>query len=85
MSSARNTSPMLLLTKPGTGVKAIPLHLRVVCYLRERNDNTHKVTSPLPDMEAILRRVARRPFRSLIDGKDAYEQIRVELVEMTRR
>ncbi|CDO74639.1 hypothetical protein BN946_scf184822.g2 [Trametes cinnabarina] len=78
VSSARNTSPMLLLTKPGTGVNGIPPRLRVVCDLRERNANTRKVTSPLPDMEGILRRIARRPFRSLIDGKDAYEQIRVE-------
>ena len=69
---------MLLLTKPGTGVKGIPPKLRVVCDLRERNANTKKLTSPLPDMEGILRRVSRHPYRSLIDGKDAYEQIRVE-------
>ncbi|THH28476.1 hypothetical protein EUX98_g5724 [Antrodiella citrinella] len=78
MSTARNTSPMLLLTKPGTGVKGIPPRLRVVFDLRERNQNTEKVVSPLPDMEGILRRMARKPYRSLIDGKDAYEQIRVE-------
>lgn len=78
MTNARNTSPMLLLTKPGTGVKGIPPRLRVVCDLRERNANTHKVTSPLPDMEGILRRISRKPYRTLIDGKDAYEQIRVE-------
>ena len=78
MTNARNTSPMLLLTKPGTGVKGIPPRLRVICDLRERNANTHKVTSPLPDMEGILRRISRRPYRSLIDGKDAYEQIRIE-------
>ncbi|KAJ2959335.1 hypothetical protein NUW54_g14483 [Trametes sanguinea] len=36
-------------------------------------------------MEGILRRVSRKPFRSIIDGKDAYEQIRVapEHVERT--
>jgi len=28
-------------------------------------------------MEGILRRVARKPYRSTIDGQDAYEQIRV--------
>ncbi|KAL7284496.1 hypothetical protein ACG7TL_001787 [Trametes sanguinea] len=85
MTTARNTSPMLLLTKPGTGVKGVPPRLRVVCDLRERNANTIKVTSPLPDMEGILRRVSRKPYRSLIDGKDAYEQIRVapEHVERT--
>lgn len=73
MTSARNTSPMLLLTKPGTGTKGVPPRLRVVCDLRERNANTQKVTSPLPDMKGILRRIARRPYRSMIDDKDAYE------------
>ncbi|KAJ3002682.1 hypothetical protein NUW54_g5715 [Trametes sanguinea] len=58
MTSARNTSPMLLLTKPGTGVNGVPLRLRVVCDLCEQNANTIKVTSPLPDMEGILRRVS---------------------------
>ena len=78
MSNAPNTAPMLLLMKPGTGTKGVLHWLRVVCDLREQNANTHKVTSPLPDMEAILRRVSRKPYRTLIDGKDAYEQIRVE-------
>lgn len=85
MTSARNTSPMMLLTKPGTGINGVPPRLRVVADLRERNDNTIKLTSPLPDMEAILRRVSKRKYRSLIDGKDAYEHIRVipEHVERT--
>lgn len=77
MTSARNTSPMMLLTKPGTGVNGVPARLRVVADLRERNANTAKLTSPLPDMEGILRRVSRKKYRSLIDGKDAYEHIRV--------
>ena len=78
MTTARNTSPMLLLTKPGTGKNSVPPRLRVVADLRERNKNTKKLSSPLPDMEGILRRLARKPYRSLMDGKDAYEQIRVE-------
>ncbi|THG93109.1 hypothetical protein EW026_g8033 [Hermanssonia centrifuga] len=78
MSNARNTSPMLLLTKPGTGIRDIPPKLRTVFDLRERNDNTIKVTSPLPDMEGILRRIAKKRFRSSLDGKDAYECIRIE-------
>src|SRR5262249_17471590 len=51
----------------------------------ERNANTVKVTSPLPDMDGILRRVARKPYRTSMDGKDAYECIRVkpEHVERT--
>ncbi|KAL7280814.1 LOW QUALITY PROTEIN: hypothetical protein ACG7TL_005758 [Trametes sanguinea] len=34
--------------------------------------------SATSDMDAILRRLSRKRYRSLIDGKDAYEQIRVE-------
>ncbi|PSR74038.1 hypothetical protein PHLCEN_2v10177, partial [Hermanssonia centrifuga] len=78
MSSARNTCPMLLLTKPGTGIRDIAPRLRTVFDLRERNDNTVKVTSPLPDMEGILHRIAKKPYRSSLDGKDAYECIRIE-------
>ncbi|PSS18923.1 hypothetical protein PHLCEN_2v3139 [Hermanssonia centrifuga] len=78
MSSARNTCPMLLLTKPGTGIRDVAPRLRTVFDLRERNENTVKVTSPLPDMEGILRRITKKPFRSSLDGKDAYECIRIE-------
>jgi hypothetical protein len=35
------------------------------------------LASPLPDIETILRNVVSHKFRSLVDGKDAYEQIRV--------
>lgn len=77
MSNARVTSPMLLLTKPGTGIRGVPPRLRCVFDLRERNKNTVKVTSPLPDMDGILRRVSKKPFRSSMDGKDAYECIRI--------
>ncbi len=78
MSNARNTCPMLLLTKPGTGIRDVPPWLRTVFDLCERNDNTIKVTSPLPDMEGILRQIAKKPYRSSLDGKDAYECIRIE-------
>ncbi|KIM51986.1 hypothetical protein SCLCIDRAFT_33007 [Scleroderma citrinum Foug A] len=55
MTAARNTCPMLLLPKPGS-----PPHLRVVVDLCERNKNTRKLSSPMPDMDGILRRVARK-------------------------
>ena len=44
-----------------------------------------KRSSPLPDIDGILRRVAKGRYRSILDGKDAYEQIRVvpEHVERT--
>src|ERR1700742_3925920 len=50
---------------------------RTVFDLRERNANTKKLSSPLPNIEAILTNVLRHKYRSIIDGKDAYEQIRI--------
>jgi len=50
ITSAGNTVPMLLIPKPSTN----PLELRTVVDLREQNKNTHKQTSPLPDMEGML-------------------------------
>ena len=44
---------------------------------QEQNANTHKLALPLPDIEEILCEVSKHKYRSLIDGKDAYEQIRV--------
>lgn len=44
----------------------------------EQNANTHKLTSLLPDMDAILRRLAHKKCCSLINSKDAYEQICIE-------
>jgi hypothetical protein len=46
--------------------------------LRARNDNTVKQTSPLPDPEGILQRAMAYTFRSLMDGKDTYEQIHMD-------
>ena len=66
---------MLMLKKPSKPGQ--PIKLRTVLDCREHNSNTKKMTSPLPDIEEILRVVSKLPFISLIDGKDAYEQIRV--------
>ena len=73
ITTTGNTVPMLLIPKPGTN----PPLLRTVVDLRERNKNTRKVTSPLPDMDGMLRRTASKPFRSSLDLKNAYEQIRI--------
>jgi hypothetical protein len=72
---ASNAVPMLLLPKPRKPGE--PLKLRTVVDLRERNANTKKLSSPLPDIDAILRKVAAAKYRSSIDLTDAYEQIRV--------
>ena len=83
LTTARNTIPMLLIPKPHKPKNA--QELRTVIDLRERNKNTVKMTSPLPDIEGILRRVTGKKFRSVLDLTAAYEQIRIvpEHVEST--
>ena len=55
VTSSGNTIPMLLIPKPGTN----PPLLQMVMDLCEHNKNTHKLTSPLPDMEGMLQQMAR--------------------------
>lgn len=74
-ATGKNAIPMLLIPKKGTEGEST---LRTVLDKREQNANTYKVASPLPDMQVILWDVSKYPYRSLIDGKDAYEQIRIE-------
>lgn len=73
ITSAGNTVPMLLIPKPNTS----PPELRTVVDLRERNKNTQKMTSPLPDIDGMLRRTAKQKYRTTLDMKSAYEQIRI--------
>ena len=74
-ATRHNTIPLLMIPKiSSTGDKP---RLRTVFDKQEQNSNTYKLASPLPDIEEILREVSKHPFRSLINGKDAYEQIRV--------
>ena len=77
MATGHNAIPLLMIPKmSATGGRPT---LRTVFNKREQNDNTNKLASPLPDIEEILHEVSRHKYRSLIDGKDAYEQIRVIL------
>ena len=71
ITSAGNTVPMLLIPKPGTN----PPLLRTVIDLRERNKNTCKLTSLLPDMEGMLWHTVSRWFWTALNLKSAYEQI----------
>ena len=73
ITSSGNTVPMLLISKLNTN----PPVLRTVVDLCKRNKNTHRMTSPLPDMEGVLRRTAKHKYRTTLDMKNAYEQIRV--------
>ena len=75
-ATGQNASPMLILhKKPGPGGE---IRIRTVLDKRQVNENTRKMVSPLPNMETILSNVLRHRYRTLIDGKDAYEQIRIE-------
>ena len=67
---------MLLLQKP-CKTKEDLIQLRTVIDLREQNKNTKKLLSPLLDIESVLRRVTSKKYKSLIDSKDTYEQIRI--------
>ena len=58
ITTARNTCPMLLIPKPHKPKNAP--ELRTVFDLRECNKNTVKMTSPLPDIEGVLRRWQQR-------------------------
>jgi hypothetical protein len=75
VASGTNALPMLLIPKPMR--EDGRMRLRTVFDLRQRNMNTRKLTAPLPDIDGILRNVVRHKYRSLINGKDAYKQIRV--------
>lgn len=68
--SVGQASPMLCLPKKDGG-------LRTTIDCRERNANTFKDVTPLPDQDALRMDVARRKIRSKIDLSDAYEQVRV--------
>jgi hypothetical protein len=48
-----------------------------VVDLQARNANTVKMSSPLPDIDGVLRRVTTAKYQSLLDLKNAYEQIRI--------
>jgi hypothetical protein len=75
LATGMNAVPMLILKKPGKQTGEI--RNRTVIDKREVNANTRKLTAPLPDMDGILRNIVRHLIRSLVDGKDCYEQIRV--------
>lgn len=77
MASRANASPMLMIPKPPRDPHDGELWLRTVVDKRQQNANTHKLTAPLPDIDGILRNIVKHRYQSLIDGKDAYEQIRV--------
>jgi hypothetical protein len=78
--------------EPRTASQAAPLmcvhkkdsRLRTVIDARQRNENTVKDVTPLPDQETIREDVARAPIRSKIDLADVYEQVRVRPTDVDK-
>ncbi|KAG5735079.1 hypothetical protein E4T56_gene20505 [Termitomyces sp. T112] len=68
---------MLLIPKPGPVKAGEAPQMRTVFDLWAQNANTVKRLSPLPDIDGILRRVACGRYCLILDGQDAYEQIRI--------
>jgi IS5 family transposase len=58
--------------------------LQTVIDARQRNDNTIKDVTPLPDQDAIREDVARAKYRSKINLADTYKQVRVEPNDMQK-
>lgn len=76
-ATATQAAPMLCIPKKDN-------KLRTVVDCRQRNDNTVKDVTPMPDQEAIREDVARARYRSKIDLSDAYEQIRIIAAHVPR-
>ena len=75
MATGHNAIPLLIIPKISS--LGDQLGLCMVFDKCEQNMNTYKLVSLLPDIEEILHEVSKHKFWSLIDGKDAYEQIQV--------
>jgi hypothetical protein len=75
-TKGENPIPLLLIAKPRK-TPDDPVRLRACFDKREQNANTRKMALHLPDQTEVLDRVASHKYRTVIDSKDAYEQIRV--------
>ena len=75
MTTATQAAPLLCVAKKSG-------KLRTVVDARQRNDNTIKDVTPLPDQDRIRMDVARAKFRSKIDLSDAYEQVRIDMEDI---
>jgi hypothetical protein len=59
-------------------------HLCTVVDARQRNDNTVKDVTPLPDQEVIREDMARAKIQSKIDLSDTYEQVRIRTQDVDK-
>ena len=76
-ASVQQAAPLLCVAKKNG-------KLRTVVDCRQRNDNTVKDVTPLPDQDLIRMDVARAKYRTKIDLSDAYEQVRIVLEDIQK-
>ncbi|KAG6881625.1 hypothetical protein C0992_000611, partial [Termitomyces sp. T32_za158] len=58
--------------------------LRTALDAQQRNDNTVKDVTPLPDQEVIRKDVMKAKYRSKIDLTDAYEQVHIRVEDIPK-
>ena len=75
VATGHNTIPLLMI--PKVSLSGGNPGLRMVFDKHKQNANTFKLASPLLDIEEILCEVSRHKFQTIIERKDAYEQIQV--------
>ncbi|CEL56461.1 hypothetical protein RSOLAG1IB_11933 [Rhizoctonia solani AG-1 IB] len=75
LATGSNAIPMLFLPKKKLDGE---IALRTVLNKCEQNDNTIKLALLLPFQDEILLKISAYPYKSVLNGKDAYKQIRVE-------
>ncbi|GAA5974657.1 hypothetical protein JCM11641_007043 [Rhodosporidiobolus odoratus] len=61
-----------------------PSEARFVINLKPRNANTRRRISPIPDMKGVRSRLAAHRYRTKLDFKNAYEQIRLTLESVAK-
>ncbi|KAG6857944.1 hypothetical protein C0995_003968, partial [Termitomyces sp. Mi166 len=59
-------------------------HLWTGLDAQQRNDNTIKDVTPLPDQEVICKDVAKARYRSKINLTDAYEQVCIRIEDILK-
>lgn len=70
LTSVNQATPMLCLPKKDQ-------HLRTIVDCHQRNENTIKDVTPMPDQDSIREDVVWGKYRSKIDLSDAYEQVQI--------
>ncbi|GAA5988190.1 hypothetical protein JCM11641_001605 [Rhodosporidiobolus odoratus] len=61
-----------------------PSEARFVINLKPRNANTRKRISPIPDVKGVRSRLGAHRYRTKLDFKNAYEQIRLALESVAK-